>query len=198
MTHGFDWLTLYLTCFVLGLVLAVLSVLTGAFHLHLGRIHLHGTKHQHHMSPLNAFTITGFLCWFGAAGYLMQRAHTLAALAVLAIALVCGGAGAGLLMWFMVGVLMKHEKTLEPADTEIVGVLGRVSQPARGHGVGEMLYTQNGSRRSVAIRSDDGQPLPKGTDVIVMSFAKGVATVKPWVDFEQSLMSGPEEPAVRE
>lgn len=189
MNH-FDWNTLYLTCFGLGLLLSVLSFLTGALHLHLGHFrfgHAHG---QHSMSPLNAFTLTGFLCWFGGAGYLLNRANIFAAIAVLGLAIVSGLAGAGLLMWFLVGVLLKHERTLEPADTEIVGMLGKVSQPVIAGGVGEMLYTQNGSRRSAAIRSDDGLPIEKGAEVVVMSYTRGIGRVKRWSEFEHGLMGG--------
>jgi len=66
--NGFDWGTLYLTCFVIGLVLSVMTVLTGAMHIHIGRFHVgHGHGYAAHghaakMSPLNAFTMTGFLC----------------------------------------------------------------------------------------------------------------------------------------
>jgi len=123
----------------------------------------------------------------------MQRGHTFAALTVLGFALLSGLAGAGLLLWFLTGVLMKAERTLEAADTEIVGVLGKVSQAVREGGVGEMLYTQNGARRSVAVRSEDGEALGRGTEVIVMSFARGVAQVRRWSEFEHGLLGG-EEP----
>lgn len=188
MNH-FDWNALYLTCLVIGLALSVLSFATGALHLHIGHLRLgHSHANSHHMSAFNAFTLTGFLCWFGGAGFLLNRAHVFAWVAVLGLATLSGLAGAGLLMWFMVGVLMKYERTLEPADTEIVGMLGKVSQPIFAGGVGEMLYQQNGSRRSAAVRSDDGEPIEKGAEVVVMSYAKGIARVKRWSEFEHGLM----------
>ena len=191
MTHGFDWNALYLTCFVAGLVLSALSVLTGTMHLHFGHIRLgHHGSHGHHVSAMNAFTVTGFLCWFGGAGYLLHRYSPFVAPLVLLFATLCGLAGAGLLLWFLTGVLMKHERTLEPADTEIVGMLGRISQPVREGGVGEMLYTQNGARRSANVRSDDGRSLEKGAEVVVMSYARGVARVRPWSEFEDGLLAG--------
>ncbi|MDE1162885.1 MAG: hypothetical protein PW792_13215 [Acidobacteriaceae bacterium] len=194
MSH-IDWNSLYLTCFVIGLLLSVLSVMTGAMHLHVGHWHIghghaHGAGHRHGLSPVNAFTITGFLCWFGGAGYLMHRAHTFGPAIVLTLAMLSGLAGAGLLLWFLTGVLMKAERTLEAADTEIVGVLGKLSQPIREGGVGEMLYAQNGSRRSVAVRALDGHAIDRGAEVVVMSFARGVAQVRRWSEFEDGLMGG--------
>ena len=199
--HTFDWNTLYLTCFVMGLALSVLSFFTGALHLHIGHLHfgghhhlsakaVHGGSGAHHVSWLNAFTITGFLCWFGGAGYIFNRYSGFLPVIVFLFATVCGLAGAGILLWFFAGVLMKAERTLEAADTELVGMLGRISQPISANGVGEMLYTQNGSRRSVAVRSQDGEAIPRDTEVVVMSFSRGIARVRRWTDFEHGLLSG--------
>lgn len=211
MTHTFDWNTLYLTCFGIGMVLSVLSFATGAMHLHIGHFHFghhhlpaKGIAHSgpgsaHHFSAVNAFTITGFLCWFGGAGYLLHRHSSFTAFAVLSLAVVCGLIGASILLWFMTGVLMKYEHTLEPADTEIVGMLGRISQRIGPNGVGEMLYTQNGARRCVPVRSFDGVAIPRDTEVVVMSYERGIARVRRWAEFEQGLMedSGPETQSVR-
>lgn len=197
MTHGFDWNTLYLTCFVMGLALSVLAFFTGAMHLHIGHLHFRGhhagaKAHAggHHISWLNAFTVTGFLCWFGGAGYLFNRYSGFVPAAIFFFATLCGLAGAGILLWFLTGVLMKAERTLEAADTEMVGVLGRLSQPIPAKGVGEMLYTQNGARRAVAVRSQDGEAIVRDTEVVVMSFTRGIARVRRWTDFEHGLMSG--------
>ena len=202
MTHTFDWNTLYLTCFVLGLALSLLSFFTGALHLHIGHFHFGGHHHlpgraghahagtQHQVSWLNAFTITGFLCWFGGAGYLLTRYSGFVPTAIFLLATLCGLVGGSILLWFLTGVLMKAERTLEAADTEIVGVLGRISQPITETGVGEMIYTQNGARRSVPVRSCDGAPIPRDTEVVVMSFTRGIARVRRWTDFEHGLLSG--------
>lgn len=198
MTHGgFDWNTLYLTCFVIGLVLSLASFLTGAMHLHVHFGHRHfglhkgGVKgHGHQVSAFNAFTLMGFLCWFGGAGYLLNRYSGWLAGLVLLFAVLCGLAGGAILMWFLTGVLIKHERTLEPEDTEIVGVLGRVSQKVPARGVGEMLYTQNGARRSMPVRSADGTEIARETEVVVMSHANGVASVRRWSEFEDGLLKG--------
>ena len=40
---------------------------------------------------------------------------------------------------------MPRERTLESADTEIVGVIGKLSASILANGVGEILYSQNGA-----------------------------------------------------
>ena len=63
--------TFYLICFVVGLVLSLLSIAGGFTHLHLGRFHIGHTAHAHThsgthgLSSVNGFTITAFFCWFG-------------------------------------------------------------------------------------------------------------------------------------
>ena len=84
----FDWETIYLTCFGVGLVLSLLAFFSGFGHLHFGHIRLHmghhdgahrgaslsaGAHHAGQMSPLNGFTIVAFLCWFGGTGYLLHH-----------------------------------------------------------------------------------------------------------------------------
>jgi hypothetical protein len=63
--------TLYLVCFVLGLVLSLLSLFSGGGRLHIGHVHFHG-GHFHsgpahatgtHLPAVNGFTLAAFLCW---------------------------------------------------------------------------------------------------------------------------------------
>jgi hypothetical protein len=77
-------------------------------------------------------------------------------------------------------VLLKHEQPLDPADYDLVGVLGRVSSTVFAGGVGEMIYSQNGSRRAASVRSENGQPIARGVEVVVTRYEKGIAYVRPW------------------
>lgn len=208
-----DWNTIYLTCFGIGLVLTFLSVLTGFGHLQIGQHHVHfsfghhpgtpgtaaqlrtGAHHVAQVSPLNGFSLVAFLCWFGGAGYLLHHANIFGAALVLLFSMLSGVAGASLVFWFMTRVLIRREHTLEPADTEMTGVIGRLSAPVPAGGFGEMLYSQNGARRSASVRADDGHAIERGAEVVVMRFHRGVAYVRRWEDFEYGLLSG--EPAKR-
>lgn len=207
---NFDWNTFYLICFGVGLALTLVSVLTGFGHLQIGHHHFHfSVSHQSHtpagthtltheisqISPLNGFSLVAFLCWFGGTGYLLHHAGVFGATLVLLFSVLSGIAGASLVFWFLAKVLMRRERTLEPEDTEMTGVIGRLSAQVPAGGFGEILYSQNGARRSASVRADDGQAIERGAEVIVMRYQRGIAYVRRWADFEHSLLSG--EPAER-
>jgi hypothetical protein len=139
-------------------------------------------------SAFNGFTVMAFLCWFGGAGYLLHRGGVFSATVVLLFSGLSGLAGSSLVFWFLAGVLMPGERTLEAADTEITGVIGTVCGAIPRNGVGEILYSQNGGRRSASVRSDDGEAIEHGAEVIVMRYARGIAYVRRWDEFEHGLM----------
>lgn len=196
-----DWNAIYLTCFGVGLVLSLLAFLSGFGHLHIGHLRLHAGHHRSgvlraargpaHASPLNGFTVVAFLCWFGGTGYLLHRGGVLSSALVLLFSVLSGLAGSSLVFWFLSRVLLANEKTLEAADTEIVGVVGRLSEAIRRDGVGEMLYSQNGARWSAVVRSEDGEAIERGAEVIVMRRARGVAFVRRWDEFAHGLLAEP-------
>jgi membrane protein implicated in regulation of membrane protease activity len=201
----FDWQTIYLTCFGVGLVLSLLAFFSGFGHLHFGhfghiRLHAghhggaqHGASGSSQMSPLNGFTIVAFLCWFGGTGYLLHHGSLFSNALVLLFSVLSGLAAAAVVFWFLSRVLMAKEKTLEASDTDIVGIVGKLSGGIPSGGVGEMLYSQNGARWSAAVRSEDGAPIERGAEVIVMRRAKGVAYVRRWDEFAHGLLGS--EPA---
>ena len=182
----------YLICFGTGLVLSILSVLGGLGHLHIGHMHighaanLHTTKlptGSHGLSAVNGFTITAFLCWFGGAGYLLHRYSIFIAPVVLLLSLLSGIAGAALLWAVLFKVLLPRERVLTTEDTEMTGVLAQVSDSIRDNGgIGEILFSQTGARRSSAARSEDGRAIARGTEVVVIRYERGVAYVRPWAE----------------
>jgi hypothetical protein len=184
-----------------GLVLSFVALFGGALHLHIGRFHFHGHgfgkgAHGHGVSAshsgyppiFNGFTLMAFLCWFGGTGYLMHRANVFGVAVVLLFSALSGVAGASLVFWFLVKVLMPGERTLEAADTEMTGVIGHLSGAVPVNGCGEMLYSQNGARRSAAVRSDSGEAIERGAEVVVMRYERGVAYVRRWDEFEHGLL----------
>ena len=125
-----------------------------------------------------------FLCWFGAAGYLLTRYGSFVALVVLVLAAICGVAGGAIMFLFLTRVLLPHERELTADETDVVGVVGRVSSPIRAGGTGEMVYEQLGARRSAPARSEDGEPIQKQEEVYVVRYEKGIAYVRRWEDCE--------------
>jgi hypothetical protein len=46
-----------------------------------------------------------------------------------------------------------------------------------------MIFEQRGVRKSVGARSEDGKPLPNGTEVAITRYENGIAYVKKWEEF---------------
>lgn len=142
------------------------------------------------VSPINFVTLTAFLAWFGGTGYLLTRYSSVWFVIGLGIALAGGLVGGGIVFLFLSKVLTSEEENLDPADYEMVGVLGRMSISIREGGTGEIIYSQAGTRRTCGARSENGAAIAKGEEVVVTRYEKGIAYVRPWKE-----MSGEEVPA---
>jgi membrane protein implicated in regulation of membrane protease activity len=204
-----NWETFYLVCFLVGLVLSALSLLGGmgrfGGHVHIHLPHGHAGHMPHPVAHSaaatqgtagrggatttvpwwNAFSIMIFLCWFGAAGYLLTRYGSFVAALVLLLAGVCGLAGGAIVFLFLVKVLLPHERELTAEETDVVGAVGRVSSAIRIGGTGEMVYEQLGAVRSAPARSEDGDAIQKQEEVFVVRYEKGIAYVRRWEDFSE-------------
>lgn len=192
------WTDFYLLCFIVGFTLSVLSFLAGAVHIHLPfKWHLpfHGWHHAGGMagrgaghavngiSWFNAMTIMTYLAWFGGIGYILSTHSQLVALVTLAIAATAGLFAAGLVFKFMARFVKVSDAQMLDWDYRIEGTVGTISSPIRGDGTGEMIFEQRGVRKSVGARSEDGKPLPNGTEVAITRYEDGIAYVKKWEDF---------------
>ena len=204
------WEGFYFACFVAGLLLSVISLIGGMGHIswHFHPPHVPGVPHVGHLPQgvvhhpaaggggssargsatipwWNAFSIMIFLCWFGAAGYLMTRYGSFVASAVFVLAAICGLAGGAVIFWFLTKVLLPHERELTPDETAVTGVVGKVSSAIRAGGTGEVLYEQLGARRSVPARADLGEPIPQDEEVFVVRYEEGIAYVRRWEDLQE-------------
>jgi len=203
------WTNIYLVCFLLGCSLTVCSwilTMVGGHlpHLHLGA-HAHGgsahapaaSTHAHSgragsaasytsaPAPINFSTLTAFLAWFGGAGYLLTRYSEIWPVVALLVALGVGIAGAALVFSFMANVLWSPNENLDPDDFEVVGLIGTVSSPIRGGGTGEILFQQGGGRCVAGARSENGEPIPKGVEVVITKYEHGLAYVRTWDDLTE-------------
>jgi membrane protein implicated in regulation of membrane protease activity len=182
------WADFYLVCFVVGFFLSLVMFLAGGVHLHLPHFHVHvpgvhGAGHGHASglgSPFNPITFTAFLSWFGGTGYLLARHSTIWFMAALAISLLSGLGGAAIIYMFLSRVLHSEDEELDPADFEMVGVLGKLSVPIRLGGTGEMIYSQAGTRRVCGARAEAGVAIPKAAEVVVTRYERGIAYVRLW------------------
>jgi membrane protein implicated in regulation of membrane protease activity len=138
------------------------------------------------VSPLNLGTIAAFFAWFGGAGYLLTAYSSLWFVWSLVLSILTGLGGASVVFWFLAKVLVGRERNLDPADYRMTGVLGYVSSSIREKGTGEIIYSQEGTRRTCGARSEDGKPIAKGTEVLVTRYQKGIAYVRLWDEFSKS------------
>jgi membrane protein implicated in regulation of membrane protease activity len=120
-----------------------------------------------------------FLAWFGGVGYLLTRHSGLAFWLDLLLACAVGLVGAWILAAFL-RFLQSRERPLDPADYEMVGVLGQVSCAIRPDGVGELIYVRDGARRALPARAEDYQEIKRGEEVVVTRYEKGIAYVRTW------------------
>ena len=212
------WAIAYLVCFLIGVTLSVLAFLGGGWHIphfnvhtphvpvHTPHVHIptpHGghiaTPHTAGAAPsvaqgaempfINFGTIAAFLVWFGGGGYLLTRYSTLVVGGVLLVAVIMGMVGASIIFWFVAKLLMKHDRELDPADYERVGALGRIVSPIRQGGTGEMIFSQEGTRHTCGARSENGEALAKGTEVIITRYEKGIAYVRKWEEMAEKQQS---------
>jgi membrane protein implicated in regulation of membrane protease activity len=188
------WSDFYLVCFLVGFGLSLLTLLAGSVHLHLPHLHFHQGTHLGHahgggqsVSWFNFGTLAAFLAWFGGTGYLLEHYYGVWFVAALAIATLSGLGGAAVVFWFLAKVLMSREEALDPADFDMVGMLGRLSMPIRQGGTGELIYSQEGTRRVAGARAENGAAIPKGVEVVVTRYEKGIAYVRPWDEFSGGL-----------
>ena len=134
------------------------------------------------VSWFNASTIMAFLAWFGGAGYLLTRYSDVWPLAALFVALGIGWIGAALVFWFMAKVVWSPDENLDPDDFDVVGLLGTVSSPIRAGGTGEILFQLAGARHVAGARSEHGDAIGKGVEVVITRYENGLAYVRTWTE----------------
>jgi membrane protein implicated in regulation of membrane protease activity len=132
------------------------------------------------MPVVNFATITAFLAWFGGTGYLLTRHSSLLVTIIILLAIASGLTGAALVFLFIVKFLLTHDQALDPADYNRVGVLGRVTSAIRATGTGEITFSQEGTRHTCGARSENGEALPRGTEVVITRYERGIAYVRRW------------------
>jgi membrane protein implicated in regulation of membrane protease activity len=197
------WSDFYLLCFIIGFSLSVLSFLAGAVHIHLPfKVHLpfhsapHGGATSHggiaksaashsagHISWFNASTVMAFLAWFGGIGYMLSAHSHLVGLIALAFAIAGGLSASWAVFKFMVKLMNTESSHLKDEDYRHEGLVCTVTMPVRANGTGEIMYMQNGVRRSAGARSCNGKPLEKGAEVVIERYENGVAYVNRWEEF---------------
>lgn len=137
----------------------------------------------------NVSAILAFITWFGGIGYVVRNGLGLWSWLAILIGIGGGVIGAAAVTWFIVKVLRSDDQGMNPADWEMVGVIGRVSSTIRPNGFGEIIYEQHGSRHLATAKTLGDAPIARDTEVAVLRVERGVAIVEPF----EALLSQHEE-----
>jgi hypothetical protein len=183
-----SWTDFYLVCLIVGLALSALSLVMGSLHLHLpGHWHFHfGHTHaahgrgggSHDFSVANVSSLMMFLAWFGGMGVILRAGLHASPFFAFLGALPFGFFGGWVVVLFVRRVMLANDHTLRPDDYILTGTVGTLTLAIREGGTGEITYTQGGSRKTLAARTENGQPLALGTEVVVLRFEHGIAFVR--------------------
>lgn len=196
---------IFLGCFIFGLVFTVASFLLGGIgHLsgldanigghgpggNIGAIHGghghasaasdsgHGSHEMGGLGWLNFNALIVFITWFGGAGFILNSLGIDAWISF-GLAIIGGVIGYFAIMLFMQKVLYSSQTPyLRESDYNLTGTVARVSSPILSSGMGEIIYTKFGTRRSAPARSLDGRTFPKELQVVILRYENGVAYVE--------------------
>jgi len=135
------------------------------------------------ISPFNFGTLMAFITWFGGIGYLLRTYSGLVAALVALIASGGGLLGASIVFFFLTKLLLPGQRVMDPDDYHLPGTIARVTSTIREGGVGEIVYVMGGARHTAGARSDTGQAIKRGEEVVIVNYDRGLAYVQPWAEF---------------
>jgi membrane protein implicated in regulation of membrane protease activity len=144
----------------------------------------HGHSLDESISPLNMSTILAFVTWFSGSGYVLTSTFGLATLLASVMASGVGLVGAGIVFFVLVRVLLPGQTPyLNPEDYLLEGTIGRLTVPIQSGGTGELVFSKGGARRVASARSADGDPIERGTEVVVVREERGIVYVEPFSEY---------------
>jgi hypothetical protein len=115
-----------------------------------------------------------------------MRYSPLTALAIILMALVLGGIGGALFFTAIARYIVPRLTVLNPDDFRVEGAVARVTSTIQPNGIGEVVYTLGGTRHADGARSESGQLIERGTQVVILRMEKGIAYVERWATFAAS------------
>ncbi len=144
-----------------------------------GHDHSSGGGAYHGPSVLNMPTIMAFLTWFGGVGYILRQSLGLHWLISSFAALLSGAVGGAIMFILLARVLWPMmTRPMSSEEYSLPGTPARIVSPIRAGGVGEIVYTKAGTRFTAGARSVDGEAIPKGAEVVILRYEKGIAYVQ--------------------
>jgi membrane protein implicated in regulation of membrane protease activity len=160
--------------FLFGLLLTAASLLLGIADLGVHHAHADDTGPL----PVSPGAFLVFLSWLGGVAFVLRRAADWPLIAALPVAALLGIGVASVVQRALKKLSNPEGSVLKPEHYRLPGTLGRVSSSIRAGGTGEVIYEQGGVRQVVAARASGAEELPRGTEVVVLSVDRGIATVE--------------------
>lgn len=171
---------IYLICFGVGLVFAIISAFLADL---FGGHHFEGESHGPHghaeagfsshdmpgFSPLSPTTIASFVTAFGGFGLILSKIGlTASPLINVPLSIIGGLSVAGIVCVVFNRVFRATQSSSEGRVAELIGQSATVITPIASDGVGEIAYVQTGTRYTAPARSHDAITLPTGTNVWIV------------------------------
>lgn len=144
------------------------------------------------LGALNLYGLLMFLLIFGLVGYVAHAVLGWNVLFVMLVPLLFGATCAvGLTILLHTLFATSKETILTADDARLEGRLGAVTMAIRAGGVGEIIFTRKGGgRQSVGARSATGDAISAGSDIVILDYQDGIASVQTWDTFLAAARAG--------
>ena len=172
-----DLNTIYLICFGVGLLFALVSAFfadfSGGHDLHAGHAEAgFGTHEMPGFSALSPTTIAAFVTAFGGLGLIFSKIDATSSAWLSAPLAALGGlAVAALVVVVFNKIFRATQSSSEGRVAELFGHSATVITPIAAGGVGEIAYEQGGTRYTGAARALDEHAIPSGAKVRIVRVA---------------------------
>jgi hypothetical protein len=163
---------------------------------------VHGATHgAHHALPhghagsltdialgtfLNPSALLVGISMFGGLGYIALHFLFWPIIFALALAVPAGLGGTALVGAFM-AKLREDAGTMLDQDYSLAGTVAQVTITIAEGQVGEIVFVMGGVRRGEGARALGGGAIPKGTEVVILGYERGLALVEPSSRLTQEL-----------
>ncbi len=144
------------------------------------------------LGALNLYGLLMFLLIFGLVGYVAHAVLGWGVLFVLLVPLLFGVACAiGVTTLLHIVFATSKDTVLTATDARLEGHLGTVTMTIRAGGTGEIVFTRKaGGRQSIGARSASGEAIAAGSEVVILDYQDGIASVQSWDDFMVTTRAG--------
>ncbi|WP_248929536.1 protease [Paenibacillus hamazuiensis] len=160
-------LDLYWGCLMVGVLIAVVTVIFGDILSNLlgGALDFLSGEHLQKLQPMVLF---GAVAVFGGAGILLEKYTGLHTGAVLVISILCAVVVSALTYMLYVRPMENSENSIGFSMKELVGGIAEVTVPIPAHGYGEVVVRVGGGLSNQIAASFDGVEIEAGAKVVTV------------------------------